>query len=664
MAAGLVKRYREAGEAPPKVIYVDRDCCSQHGPCRVKAMFAGWDELQVRLDIWHFMRRFAAGVTTEAHPLYGIFMARLSTCIFEWDPEDVAALRRAKEGELAARSVGNISEEAVTTRITRRELALHCRRRTRGVEETNRLIGSLISLFDSASGKDTLGVPLLDHERIQQIWMEQQKHLGCIQDPEDFQLYIKTGTLKKGNVELCCYRCARGSTSLESFHLHLNRFIPGELLGMEYLYSQTGKELTPVLQNPQEEDRLVEEVNDEDFQDEGFVEESMEDITVPVLYEDDPSRALQSRPSSLTSPQASPPPPPSPPQPSSPPPSSHLPSPPTPSSPPQAPASPADVPSSNMSDEARIMYAYPVFRRQSASSTILLMAPSEEARALSNTGSGRAKPKEEVLAEATTFVTGHGGDPADRLLVLAYCQLHFGMFQGQRFRWLLENSLGYAVYLLHSISKETVQANPLSKNKQLFQEFTSQIREMMVELEKFSRKQEMQKKAKDTGDQGYLMVEFGDFKGRSMKEVYEDQSQKAQALINYLKTADARPNTNMAIFKTYVLKRRTAASTLPSSASTSTGPPPAPSTSSAPPAGFQSGAWKPATVKSLLARGNLSPSQLVKKLMSPVKFSPAPQLTSPRPSKPRQLFPSDSAEIADEEMVSAAAQCEAQLNTA
>ena len=29
-------------------------------------------------------------------------------------------------------------------------------------------------------------------------------------------------------------------------------------------------------------------------------------------------------------------------------------------------------------------------------------------------------------------------------------------------------------------------------------------------------------------------------KGCSMKEVYEDLSQKAQALINYLKTADAR----------------------------------------------------------------------------------------------------------------------------
>ncbi len=174
-----------------------------------------------------FISRNAAGVNTEAHPLYGIFMARLSACIFLWDPEDVAALRRAKEAELAAKKTGHISERAIGARIARRELALHCRRRTRGLEETTESIGSLIDLFDSAHGKDTLGVPLLDHERIQQIWKEQRKHIQCIQDPENFPLYMKTGTLKKGGVELCCYRCARGSTSLESFHLHLNRFIPG-----------------------------------------------------------------------------------------------------------------------------------------------------------------------------------------------------------------------------------------------------------------------------------------------------------------------------------------------------------------------------------------------------------------------------------------------------
>ncbi|CAL8268333.1 unnamed protein product [Boreogadus saida] len=84
---------------------------------------------------------------------------------------------------------------------------------------------------------------------------------------------------------------------------------------MEYLYSQTGKALTLVLQNPVEENRLV-EINDDDIQDEGFEEETIEDNTVPVLHEDDPSHQL---PSSLMEiPQASPP---------------------------QAPASPDDLPS-------------------------------------------------------------------------------------------------------------------------------------------------------------------------------------------------------------------------------------------------------------------------------------------------------------------------------
>lgn len=73
---------------------------------------------------------------------------------------------------------------------------------------------------------------------------------------------------------------------------------------MEYLYSQTGKTLTPVLQNPEEEDRLVEGVRDEDIEDEGFEEEVTEDITVPVLSEGDPCRELECRPSLPTSPQA------------------------------------------------------------------------------------------------------------------------------------------------------------------------------------------------------------------------------------------------------------------------------------------------------------------------------------------------------------------------
>ncbi|XP_034048252.1 teratocarcinoma-derived growth factor 1 [Thalassophryne amazonica] len=53
---------------------------------------------------------------------------------------------------------------------------------------------------------------------------------------------------------------------------------------MEYLYSQLGKSLTVTI-NPEEEDRLVEQMDD------GFVEEETEDLTVPVLY--DPLEAVR-----------------------------------------------------------------------------------------------------------------------------------------------------------------------------------------------------------------------------------------------------------------------------------------------------------------------------------------------------------------------------------
>ncbi|KAJ8034188.1 hypothetical protein HOLleu_20922 [Holothuria leucospilota] len=112
---------------------------------------------------------------------------------------------------------------------SKKELQLHCKRRTRGTAETSRLIKEVIDIFSSDSGKDTMGISLLHRDSILQIWHEQQRHIECIQDPADttIQLYTQTGSLVKGGQRLPIYRCARGSTSLESFHLHINRFIPG-----------------------------------------------------------------------------------------------------------------------------------------------------------------------------------------------------------------------------------------------------------------------------------------------------------------------------------------------------------------------------------------------------------------------------------------------------
>ena len=190
----------------------------------MQALFAEWRGLLVRLDIWHFMRRLARGCTTESHPLYGTFMAKLSSCIYEWDEHDVNLLMNAKRGELAEAGVHNPTNAALQKAISRNELAKHCKRRTRGTLETIYQLETLLLSLSTAT--DTLGVPVFRQE-MSEIWNEQKRHITCLQDPPNVALYTITGYVVKGGVRLPTLRCARGSTSLESFHLHIARFIPG-----------------------------------------------------------------------------------------------------------------------------------------------------------------------------------------------------------------------------------------------------------------------------------------------------------------------------------------------------------------------------------------------------------------------------------------------------
>ena len=124
MVTGLVERYRNCNLPPPKLLYVDRDCCST----KLKSHFHEWSNLVIRLDVWHFMRRFAGGCCSESHALYATFMSRLSGCVFEWDTEDLQRLYAAKRGQLSASGVWRKRKEDVAMHITKKELALHCKR--------------------------------------------------------------------------------------------------------------------------------------------------------------------------------------------------------------------------------------------------------------------------------------------------------------------------------------------------------------------------------------------------------------------------------------------------------------------------------------------------------------------------------------------------------
>ena len=77
---------------------MDRDYYSLSGPSKLNQLFSDWCKLkvsnslstllfviifaQVHLDIWHFMQRLACSCSSKSHPLYGTFMAKLSSCIY------------------------------------------------------------------------------------------------------------------------------------------------------------------------------------------------------------------------------------------------------------------------------------------------------------------------------------------------------------------------------------------------------------------------------------------------------------------------------------------------------------------------------------------------------------------------------------------------------
>ncbi len=187
MASGLMNRYRQAAAAPPVLLYVDSGCCGESGHMsEMQARFGGWPDLHIRLDVWSFMLRLAAGCTSDDHPFYSAFIKRLSACIFQWDPLDVALLRQMKREHL-----DQDENDLVDGQISARELAFYCRRRTRGVETSLRCIEQLLQ--ELKNWRDPFGIALLDAVKMENIWQDQKKHVSCIQDVPGVILYTETG---------------------------------------------------------------------------------------------------------------------------------------------------------------------------------------------------------------------------------------------------------------------------------------------------------------------------------------------------------------------------------------------------------------------------------------------------------------------------------------
>jgi len=159
MANGLTRRYMMANVDPSQVLYIERDFFWKSNKTTV--LFVGsiggatghmaFYETQ---HCWLYYR--------DPSELYGYFCSRLSSCIFQWSKEDLDALKAVRKSEMEKEGIVNPTDDDVIERIPRRELALHYRRETRGVEATTRLIHNLLETLSGEEECDSLGFPLFD----------------------------------------------------------------------------------------------------------------------------------------------------------------------------------------------------------------------------------------------------------------------------------------------------------------------------------------------------------------------------------------------------------------------------------------------------------------------------------------------------------------------
>lgn len=84
--------------------------------------------------------------------------------------------------------------------------------------------------------------------------------------------------------------------------------------------------------------------------------------------------------------------------------------------------------------------------------------PSEEAKRIKDNPllQDKSTPQREDLVRmnARSVVLQRGGDVSDKQEVLGEYILQFGKYKGQSFRWLLENDVGYALYLSNKVEEE------------------------------------------------------------------------------------------------------------------------------------------------------------------------------------------------------------------
>ncbi|CAL8266058.1 unnamed protein product [Merluccius merluccius] len=216
MYEGLAHRYSSAGIEKAKYQWVDRDCCAAFrvpdSKPREHLLWDSWrttdavvaevtsgnlantcasrskfnNDIVVKLDLFHCMRRFTRECVSEHHPLYSSFCKFLSAACTVVDQSD---LEKLKEAYTFCRIAPAIP--------TKQHIREHCRTKVPHPRELVQRVEQVFHHFYLA--KDPNDVHLFKPSMLK-VWRIQRVHIlrGCLSDPEveDGILYRYGGTLQ------------------------------------------------------------------------------------------------------------------------------------------------------------------------------------------------------------------------------------------------------------------------------------------------------------------------------------------------------------------------------------------------------------------------------------------------------------------------------------
>ncbi len=166
-----------------------------------------------------------------------------------------------------------------------------------------------------------------------------------------------------------------------------------------------------------------------------------------------------------------------------------------------------------------------------------------------------------VRTNALTEVFQRGGDVSDRQEVMGEYVLQFGKYKGKWFRWLLENDVGYTIYLMKKVEEEERDGtfNPQGHSKDSLLSFLDYARSFK-EIEDLREYLFFRRPAPPVASEGDNIVGFGVRAKDTWRQIWESRADGYAAFILGVKCIK---NSKMYNLQQYILQQQRAESCPP-----------------------------------------------------------------------------------------------------